>query len=69
MTITLKDPKEPLGVAVPTSTPGGDSGNERYVLEFTRKDKNPEGDYNISLARCAHSRLTFRRVKVERLED
>ena len=68
MTITLKDPKEPLGVAVPTSSPGGDSGNERYVLEFTRRDKNPEGDYNIALARCANCRVKFIRVKVERLE-
>ena len=66
LTLSLKDPNESLGLST-VSTPGGDSGNERYVLEFTRSAKNPEGTYDLTFRRGGKCKVRLDRIKVERL--
>ena len=43
------------------------SGNERYVLEFTRSAKNPEGTYDLTFRRGGKCKVRLDRIKVERL--
>ena len=63
--IKFQNPKVPTGASTRVPTPGGDSGNERYVLELTKKDDTDT--YYIQFDWGTNGRVKFNRIKIEQV--
>ena len=63
--IKFQNPKVPTGASTRVPTPGGDSGNERYVLELVKRDETDT--YYIQFDWGTNGRVKFNRIKIEQV--
>ena len=66
--VRFQDPKKPFGASGRISTPGGDSGDERYLLELTKSERNDGDTYYVCFEWGATGRVRFDGVSLVRMD-
>lgn len=65
--IDLRNAAEPRPATARISTPGGDSGSERYVIDFVKNAHHAADTYHLHFEWGIGARLRFDRVRIDRV--